>query len=151
VSNKRPLNLDERDINIVHKICTTLYLITLYSLIGAQLYRQFVLHQAIEEHEDIAIIIAFNVIVFLGSLLYISGAVDPQKVKLRWIVAGYVGFVLLGFTFTIFKYTIFLGQELSLRQVANYFFTVLKISGLLAIAWGLLAYLGSRRIERQIE
>ena len=151
MSNKRPLNLDERDINIVHKICTTLYLITLYSLIGAQLYRQFVLHQAIEEHEDIAIIIAFNVIVFLGSLLYISGAVDPQKVKLRWIVAGYVGFVLLGFTFTIFKYTIFLGQELSLRQVANYFFTVLKISGLLAIAWGLLAYLGSRRIERQIE
>jgi hypothetical protein len=151
MSKKGSLNLDERDINIVRKICTTLYLITLYSLIGVQLYRQFVLHQAIEEHEDIAIIIAFNVVVFLGSLLYISGGVNPQKVKLRRIIAGYVGFVLIGFIFTVFKYTILLGQELSLMQVVNYFFTVLKVSGLLAIAWGLLAYLGNRRIEKQIE
>jgi hypothetical protein len=143
--------LDERDLDILRRICTTMYIITVYALMGAQLYRQFVLHQAIEEHEDIAVIIVFNVIVFLGSLLYISGGVDPRKIKLRWIMAGYVGFVLLGFAFTVFKYRILLGQELGLTQVVDYFFTVVKVSGLLALVLGLLAYLGSRRVEKQIE
>ena len=148
---KGPSKLDERDLDILRRICTTMYIITMYALMGVQLYRQFVLHQAIEEHEDIAVIIAFNVIVFLGSLLYISGGVDPRKMKVRWIVAGYAGFVLLGFAFTVFKYRILLGQELGLTQVLDYFFTVVKVSGLLALPLGLIAYLGSRRVEKQIE
>jgi len=148
---KGPFRLDERDLDILRRICTTMYIITMYALMGVQLYRQFVLHQAIEEHEDIAVIIAFNVIVFLGSLLYFSGGVAPQKMKLRWIMAGYAGFVLLGFAFTAFKYRILLGQELGLTQVVDYFFTVVKVSGLLALVLGLLAYLGSRRVEKQIE
>ena len=143
--------MDERDLDIFRKVCTTMYIITIYALIGVQLYRQFVLHQSSEEWNDIAIIMTFNIIVCLGSFLYIGGGINPKKIRLRYIVAGYVGFVLLGFAFTIFKYTILLGQELSLTQVVDYFFTVLEISGILAIAWGLLAYLGSRRIEKQIE
>ncbi len=148
---KGPFRLDERDLDILRRICTTMYIITMYALMGVQLYRQFVLHQAIEEHEDIAVIIAFNVIVFLGSLLYIRGGVDRRKMKLRWVLAGYGGFVLLGFAFTVFKYRILLGQELGLTQVVDYFFTVVKVSGLLALVLGLLVYLGSRRIEKQIE
>ena len=148
---KGPFRLDERNLDVLRRVCTTMYIITMYALMGVQLYRQFVLHQAIEEHEDIAVIIAFNVIVFLGSLLYISGVVDPRKMKLLWIAAGYAGFVLLGFAFTVFKYRILLGQELGLTQVLDYFFTVVKVSGLLALPLGLIAYLGSRRVEKQIE
>jgi hypothetical protein len=149
--SKKPFNFDEREMNIFRKICTTLYFLTLYSLMGIQLYRQFVLHQPHQEWDDIAILITFNVVVLLGSVLYLSGGIEPKRIKLRYIIAGYVGFVLLGFAFTIFKYTILLRQELSLAQVLEYLFTVIKISGLLVLAWGLLAYLGNRRVEKQIE
>lgn len=149
--SRRPFNLDERTIKIVLRICATLYAITIYSLIGVMSYRQFVLHQAIKEFQDMAIIVTFNVVAMIGSALYFVGGFAIKKTRLRWIIAGYVGFVLIGFAFTIFKYTVLLDQELSLNQVVSYFFTVLKITGLLAIVWCLIAYLGNRRIEKQIE
>jgi hypothetical protein len=149
--SRRPFNLDERAIKIIFRICATLYVITIYSLIGVMSYRQFVLHQAIKEFQDMAIIVTFNVLAMIGSALYFVGGFAIKKTKLRWIIAGYVGFVLVGFAFTIFKYTVLLDQELSLNQVVSYFFTVLKITGLLAIVWCLIAYLGNRRIEKQID
>jgi heme/copper-type cytochrome/quinol oxidase subunit 3 len=149
--NKGPFRLDEREMNVFRSICTTLYFITLYSLIGIQMYRQFALGQPQQEWNDIAMLIAVNVIVLLGSALFLSGAINPRKVKLSYIIAGYLGFVLLGFTFTIFKYTVLLDQGLTLGRIADYFFTVLKISGILVLVWGILAYMGSRRLEKQIE
>jgi hypothetical protein len=149
--NPFKFKVDERDLNNLHKVCTILYIITIYSLMGVISYRQFVLHQPHEEWDDIAIIMTVNVIVFIGSLLYIGGSINPKKIKLRKLIAGYIGFVLFGLVFTIFKYTVLLGQELSLVQVWDYFLTILKITGILAIVLGILAYLGSRRIEKQIE
>lgn len=146
-----PLNLDERDIGIIRQVCTTLYFITLFSLIVVQLYRQFVLHQEIKEHQDIAIIIAFNVLVLLGSVLYLGGVVSPRRFNWRWVIAGYLVFVVIGLGFTIFKYTVLLGQDLSWARVADYLLVVVKVSGLIALGLGLLAYLGSRRIDKQIE
>ncbi len=148
--NKK-LKLDERDLDIFRKICTTMYVVTIYALIGVISYRQFVLHQPTKEWDDIANIIVFNVIVGLGSLLYLGGNINLKKIKPGHVIAGYVGFVLLGLTFTIFKYSILLRQELGPTQVVDYFFTVLKISGILVIGWGLLAYFGSKKIEKQIE
>ena len=149
--SRKPFNIDERTIKTILKICATLYVITIYSLIGVMSYRQYVLHQAVREFEDMAIIVSFNVVAMIGSALYFVGGFAIKKTRLRWIIAGYVGFVLIGFAFTIFKYTVLLDQELSLNQVVSYFFTVLKITGLLAIVWCLIAYLGNRRIEKQIE
>jgi hypothetical protein len=135
---------------IVRKISTALYIITIYSLIGVQLYRQFVLHQPTENWEDIAVIITFNVVVWLGSLLYLSGIVNPKNINLRYLLAGYLGFILLGFVFTVFKYNVLESQPLSMEQVLDYLLIVVKVSGGLAIGWGVLAYLGSRRLEKEI-
>ena len=143
--------MDERAVKTILKICTILYVITIYSLIGVMSYRQYVLHQTVKEFHDIAIILSFNVIAAIGSILYFVGGIAPQRAKLRWIIAGYLGFVLFGSAFTIFRYMVLLDRELGLAQIANYFFTVLKITGLLVIVWCLLAYLGNRRIEKQIE
>ncbi len=148
---KGPLRLDERETNVFRNIGTTLYIITLFSLIGIQLYRQFVLGQPQQEWDDIAMLISLNVIALLGSVLFLSGAINPKKIKLPYIIAGYLGFVLLGFAFTIFKYTVLLDQGLTLGQVGDYFLIVLKISGILVLVWGVLAYLGSRRLDKQIE
>lgn len=148
--NKVTLNLDERNINIILRICTVLYILTLASLIVTQLNRQFVLHQATQEWQDIANIIAFNVIVLLGSVLYLGG-ITPQKVKLRQILVLYAGFVIIGVIFTIFKYAILLGQNVSLAEVRNYLLIVSAICGALIAAWSLLAYLGKKRIEKRLE
>jgi len=109
---KHSFTLDERGKRILRQTSTILYIITIYSLIGFQLYRQFVLNQPSEEWNDIALIISFNVIVWIGSLLYLSGVVNPKAVKLRYIIIGFTGFVLLGFAFTIFKYSVLLDQTL---------------------------------------
>jgi len=149
--SKRFFIFDEREMTAFLKICTTMYIITLFSLMIMQLYRQFVLEQPQREWNDIAMVMTVNVLVMLGSVLYLTGSVNPKKIKLRYILAGYGGFVLIGFLFTIFKYTVLLGEDLTLEQVVDCFWTVLVISGILVLVWGLLAYLGSRRIEKQIE
>ena len=149
--SKRFLNLDERGMSIVRRISTGLYVITLYSLVAVQLYRQFALHQPKEEWNDIAIIITFNVIVWLGAVLYLTGLVNPKNIKLRYLVAGFIGFVLIGFAFTVFKYSVLLQQRLVMRHVLDILLTVIKISAFLVISWGLIAYLGNLRMEKQIK
>jgi hypothetical protein len=148
--SKAPLNLDERNVNVILRICTVLYILTLASLIVTQLYRQFVLHQATQEWQDIANILTFNVLVLIGSLLYMGG-ITPQKVKLRHILILYAGFVLAGVIFTIFKYAVLLEQEVSLAEVRNYLLIVSVICGVLVTAWSLLAYLGKKRIEKWLD
>ena len=149
--SKRFLNLDERGMGIMRQISTVLYVITLYSLVAVQLYRQFALHQPNEEWNDIAIIITFNVIVWIGAVLYLTGLVNPKKMKMRSLIAGFIGFVLIGFAFTVFKYSVLLHQRLVMSHVVDYLLTVIKISAFLVITWGLIAYLGNLRMEKRIE
>jgi hypothetical protein len=148
--SKRFFKLDERGNRIVRQISSVLYIVTLYSLIGFQLYRQFVLNQPSEEWNDIAILISINAIVWIGSLLYLSGVVNPTVVRMRYLIIGFAGFVIIGLTFTIFKYSVLLEQTLSMTQILDTFFTVLKISALLTAFWGFLAYLGNKRMEKRI-
>ena len=148
--SKQSFKLDERGKRIARQVSTILYIITLYSLMGFQLYRQFVLNQPSEEWNDIAVLISFNVIVWIGSLLYLSGVVNPRVVRVRYLIIGFFGFVMIGLAFTIFKYSVLLDQTLSMRQILDYFFTVLQISALLVGILGLLAYFGNRRLEKRI-
>jgi hypothetical protein len=148
--SKQLSKLDERGNRIIRQVSSVMYAVTLYALIGIQLYRQFVLNQPSEDWNDIAILISINVIVWIGSLLYLSGVVNPTVLKMRYIIVGFIVFVIIGLTFTIFKYTVLLGQTLSLKQILDAFFIVFKISAILIGFWGLLAFLGNKRIEKQI-
>lgn len=148
--NKRPFNFDERETKTFRSICTLMYLLTIISLIAIQLYRQFVLHQPQEAWNDIAMLLTVNILVMLGLTLYLTGVINPRKIKLRNLLAGYALFVLIGFLFTIFKYAILLGQDINLALVWGSLSTVVIISGILVLALGLLAYLGNRRIDKQI-
>ena len=148
--SKTTLKLDERNVNIILRICAVLYILTIAALIVTQLYRQFVLQQATEEWQDIANILTFNVLVLFGSVLYLGG-IAPQKVKLRHILVMYAGFVLAGMIFTVFKYAVLLGQQVNLTEVKDYLLIVSVICGVLVAAWSLLAYLGNKRIEKSLE
>jgi hypothetical protein len=148
---KRPFNLDERERNVYRDLITVLYFVTLAVLIGMQLYRQFVLGQPSEQWNDIALLITFNVLFLLGGGLYLSGTINLKKMKTRYIVIGYAAFVLFGLLFTIFKYAVLLGQDVGLDQVWNYTLIILPITAVLVVGWGLLGYLGHRRMEKHLE
>lgn len=147
----KPFKLDERDLDVFRKVSTVLYLLTLYSLIGVLFYRQFVLHQSLREWNDIALIVTINVFAFLGALLFIGGGVRLQKIRIQYIVFGFFGFVAFGLAFTVFKYGILLGQDLNWGDVWGYLYLIVRISALLALGLGVIAFLGNRRIEKQIE
>ncbi len=58
--------------------------------------------------------------------------------------------IAISLTFTIIKYAVILSQALSWAEVRQSLWIVVKVSALLALGLGLLAYLGSRRIAKQI-
>ena len=147
---KKSFNFDEREANTFRSLCTLMYLLTIISLIIIQLYRQFVLRQPQEAWNDIAILLTVNILVLLGLTFYLTGGINPRKIKLRYLLAGYFVFVLIGFLFTIFKYVVLLGQDINLAQVWSSLYIVVIISGILVLGTGLLAYLGNRRIDKQI-
>jgi hypothetical protein len=148
---KQFMKPDERENRIVGRISSILYFVTLFSLIGIQLYRQFVLDQAMEEWNDIAILIAFNAIVWVGSLMYVSGTFNPRVVRARYLIIGFAGFVVLGLAFTLFKYAVLLDQTLNMSMIVDSGVTVLIVSSILTGFWGILGYLGNKRIENQIQ
>ena len=149
--SKKPITFDERELNVYRSFITVLYFLTLAALISIQLYRQFVLGQPSEQWDDIALLITANVLLLLGGGLFLSGRIDLQKFKPHYFIIGYAAFVLIGLLFTIFKYSVLLGQNVSLVQVWEYLLTILPITAILVVGWGLLAFLGRRRMEKQLE
>jgi len=147
---KKPFSFDERETNTFRNVCTFMYLLTIFSLMIIQLYRQFVLNQPQEAWNDIAMLLTVNSLGLLGLSLYLIGGINLRQIKLRYFLVGYTLFVLVGFLFTIFKYAVLLGQEINLAQVWSSLSTVVIISGILVLALALLAYLGNRRIDKQI-
>ena len=143
--------IDERELDTFRKVCTTMYLITIFALMGILSYRQFVLDQPHQQWDDIAMLMTINVIVTLGSFLYLTGSVNPAKIKIRYLFAGYVGFVLLGFAFTYFKYAFLEGLQVDLAFAFENLKIILAITGLLVLVWGLLAYFGNRRLEHKMK
>ena len=148
---KSPFTLDERERNVYRNLITALYFFTLVVLTGMQTYRQFILAQPSEQWNDIALLITFNVLFLVGGVLFLSGTLNLKKIKTRYILIGYAIFVLVGLLFTIFKYAVLLGQDVSLDQIWGYFLIILPITAILGLGWGLLGYLGNRRMEKELE
>jgi energy-converting hydrogenase Eha subunit G len=104
--------MDERNKLIAYKVIAFMYFITLLSLVGVTLVRQFVQKQEISEFQDIAIIVTINSLFLISGLLYF-GARPIQKLKIKFILLGYGLLVVLGSLFTYANYNIFLKLGLS--------------------------------------
>jgi hypothetical protein len=146
--SRPPIPLDERNVETIRKVCTVMYGITMVMLALAIFYRQFALGQSTREFEDIAVILTGNVIVGLGALLYFGGVALP-RFSPRALAAAYLAFVIVGFCFTVFKYTVLLAQPMDASALWSSFLTIATICGLLTGLYILAVYLGHRRIERQ--
>lgn len=137
--------LDERNRAVIGKIATILYIFTIYFLVGDMLYRQFALGQTPGQYEDIAALVTFNIIAFIG-LIFFFGGLSVGRVPLPKLAIGYIAFVILGMAFTAFKYR---GQPLDF--LAGKALIVITISAALFALVMIVAYIGNRKIERSME
>jgi len=142
-------NLDERNKEVIMKVCTVMYLLTFVMLAIALLYRQFVLRQPIDDYSDIANIFTFNTLVLLAAILYLGGIQFPP-LKLSTVLILYLGFVTIGFLYTFFKYTILLESPISFGFMLEKLGIILVICALILGIYVLFAFLGRRKMERDL-
>jgi hypothetical protein len=144
------LRIDERNLEVIRRVCTRLYVLTLIALVGMVNYRQFVVEQPRQAYDDVAMLLTLNVIGLLVAVLYFGGVTLPRFRV--WPVLGlYVAFVALGFTFTWVKYSVLSGEVVELTRLLGSFYVTSSIIALLMILWGIFAWLGQRRLERELE
>jgi len=142
--------MDERSKLIAYKVISIMYFITLLSMVGVVLYRQFALGQDIHEFEDIGFILTFNSLFLISALLY-YGAIPVQKIRIKFILMGYGAIIVLGSLFTYAKYNIFQKPGLSLTQLLDKLLIIFLISGIIVIFFVIFSFLGKRKIEKELE
>ncbi len=143
--NKKVSPLDERNRAVIGKICIILYILTIYFLIGDMIYREFWLHQKPGQFEDIAALTIGNLIFFVGLVLYFGG-VSVGRISIKKFLTVYFLFVTAGIVFALFKY-----HEFSLPFLLDIGIRIVTITAIMFIAAGTIAYIGKRRIDRDIE
>lgn len=147
---KPPFPIDERNKNILGRIFTIMYLLTLISLMVIIFYRQFILQQETSEYNDIAVLFTFNTIILIAAVLYFGGVPVPH-IKPVSIVKLYALFVIFGFAFTFLKYKLLVENPLSVGAIFAKVQIVMVICGLFIVVWLLFAWLGKRRLEKELE
>ena len=149
--NKKPfLNMDERNKQIAYRIMSIMYLLTILSMQGIVLYRQFALGQELGEFEDIAIIMTVNSL-FLVSALLFFGAIPVRRLKVKSILLIYLLLVVMGSLFTIVKYNLVKGAGLSFAQLFDKLIIVYAVTGIILLFFIIFSILGKRKMERELE
>jgi len=151
MKHKSLIPFDERTKNIFKTICTIMYFITSLGIIISIYYRTFILEQNSEAFEDLNILITFNVIFLITSLLYFVG-IPFSKLKPYQYLLLYVVFVFFGFTFAYFKYSLFAEYPMTFGQVfEEKFLVVAIIFGILFGFFSLFGYLGQKKINLDLD
>ena len=146
---KSPFKLDERNMYVIKRVFTIMYILNVLSLIFIVNYRQFVLDQNVDQFKDIANILVFNIVVGIAAVLYLGGITFP-KIKISTALLFYLGFVSLGIAFTLIKYGVFYDVTLSFDFVFGKVLIIAVICAILEAIFLLFGYLGKRKIEKDL-
>lgn len=141
--------MDERNKLMAFKVISIMYFLTIISMQGIIIYRQFALGQDIHDFEDMAIVVTVNALFLISALLYF-GAVQIQKLKIKSLLIIYLAIVILGSIFTYLKYNVFQGLNLSITQLIDKMLIIMAVTGLILLFWLIFSFLGKRRLEREI-
>lgn len=142
-------SLDERNLRVIQKVGAIMYFINIMILVGILIYREYVLRQNIEQFTDIANLLVFNVIVAITAILYLGGIPFP-RIKAKTILLFYIIFVTIGFLYTLFNYAVLKNTPLSFEQSLEKLLIILVICGLFLFIYVLFAYLGTKKLEKDI-
>jgi hypothetical protein len=149
-TEKKFLNMDERNKLIAYKVISKMYFLTILALQGVIMYRQFALGQSYHDFEDMAVILTVNSLFLITALLYF-GAIPLRKIRIKFILAGYAVIIVAGSIFTYIKYNVFGEENLTVPQMMDKFIIIIIISGLIVLFWVIFSILGKRRQESDLE
>ena len=142
---RKPLfSIDERTSAASGKIAFIFLSLTQTALLGDILYRRFIAGQPPQAYADIRYILLFSVFGYAAARLYFA-AILPLP-GIRSLLSVYGGLVIVLFTVL----SLWLGLP-TLDNWQNTLLPVLLGPALLVGLYWLLAYLGNRRLEKQIE
>ena len=143
--SKAAFNLDERTVSVIQKVSTRFYFLTMAALGAILIYRDAIMNMPIEGVlQDIANIFTANVVLWLAVAFYFGG-IYLGKVRLLPVIGVYIGLVIVGTIFTAVKYSVTSFQELFPQML-----TVAIVSAGLVGFWAVFAYLGQRKVEKEI-
>jgi magnesium-transporting ATPase (P-type) len=145
MTKKNPFGADERNRDIFRRICTFLYIVTIYAMIGIILYRQIFLHQDSSQFNDLAMLMTMNVLLGIAAVLYF-GAISFKKIRIRVALLFYILLVILGTAFSAL-----LRKLTDFASIFDKFLINAAIGAILVSIWLLLAYLGKRRELKQLQ
>jgi hypothetical protein len=149
--DKKPfLNMDERSKLVAYRIISIMYFLTILSMQGIVLYRQFALGQELRDFEDIAIIMTVNSLFLISALLYF-GAIPIRRLKIKSILLIYLLLVTMGSLFTYAKYNLFGSAKLSFSQLFDKLIAVYAITGIIMFFFIIFSILGKRKMEKELE
>lgn len=142
---KRPgLQVDERSASIFRRVCARMYLATIVVLWLDVLYRQLWLHQPVTDFMDVALIVVANVVLAIGAILYAGGVTIP-RFRASLVASFYAACVIAGTGFWILK------DPEGTPRATGKFLIVASVSAILILLYLLAAYLGTRKVDRELE
>jgi hypothetical protein len=144
------LRMDERNVRIARQVQSVLHTFTSLILVAMFVYRHNVMGQAFEEIWDIGLLMVLNGFFMCCALLFFGG-IPFAKFKLKFIVLGYLVFVLLVFLFKCVVQFLQNEQPFSLSAVLADMPVIVIICGLIAGIFMLFAYLGKHRVDRDLD
>ena len=134
---------DERMQILTGRIATIFLSLTQVALLGIILYRRYFLGQEEAYYSDVRLVLGFSVFGYIAARLY-YGAVLPM-LSFKQLVYIYVGFVVF--------LTVVLSIWLGLPTLDNWQNTILPVllgPAILLGGYWLVAYLGKKRMEKEI-
>ncbi len=138
------LRVDERGASILGRVCTGMYLATIVALWLDVLYRQLWLHQPVTSFADIALVLIANVVLSIAAILYFGGVVLP-RFRASLVAFFYAICVAAGTAFWIVK------DPSGSTSAFEKLLIVASLSGILILLYLLVAYLGTRKVNKGLE
>ncbi|MFC1540238.1 hypothetical protein ACFL41_01960 [Gemmatimonadota bacterium] len=148
--SESPFVMDERNLSTIRSVAAVMYLINVLALAAILLHRQFVLHQSTREFTDLALLMVFNSIFFLGAVFFFGGF-SFRRIRPLVLLFIYLGFVAVGISFTAVKYLVILEEPFSWAFVLEKSIITVIICAAFVLVYALFAYRGHRRTERKLD
>lgn len=140
----KPALFDERTLNLNARVSQVTLVLTQVGLLGIILFRSYYLDQPDSANNDLRILLALSVFGTLFTTLFFGGMLP--KIKFRALALIYLGFVAL----LAIILTVWLGLP-DLSEWQNNLLPVLLGPAILLGAYWFFAWLGAKRIEKQIQ
>jgi len=137
-------NIDERSRQTATRSAYFFLHITQLLLAGVIFYRLYILGQPDGELRDFQLVLGFSIFGYMGTQLYLGGILPVINLKGALIVYGILTGLVAGVSLIAYGIP-------PLSDWANTWLPALLGPAILVGLYALLAWLGKRRIERQIE